>query len=139
MTFCRQLSSCISPYHRRAPELFQKDTKYLTKVFEALKKVYSMDVPPTSLSSLSLSLSLSLFTSLCPLTCASFDVLQKLPMDVSLAVQECLSLMAAAYRGVQGQSAVIIEALILENIYSVRYYHILKSIFCHCMLSLALS
>ena len=27
--------------------------------------------------------------------------------------------MAAAYRGVQGQSALIIEALLLENIYSV--------------------
>ena len=40
-------------------------------------------------------------------------------MDVSLAVQECLSLMAAAYRGVQGQSALIVEALLLENIYSV--------------------
>ena len=45
--------------------------------------------------------------------------LQKLSVDVSLAVQECLSLMAAAYRGVQGQSALIIEALLLENIYSV--------------------
>ena len=40
-------------------------------------------------------------------------------MDVSLAVQECLSLMAVAYRGVKGQSALIIEALLLENIYSV--------------------
>ena len=38
---------------------------------------------------------------------------------MSLAVQECLSLMAAAYGGVQGQSALIIEALLLENIYSV--------------------
>ena len=44
---------------------------------------------------------------------------QDVPQDLSLAIQECLSLMAAAYRGVKGQSAVIVEALILENIYSV--------------------
>ena len=42
-----------------------------------------------------------------------------MPQDMSLAVQECLNLMAAAYRGVKGQSAMIVEALILENIYSV--------------------
>lgn len=41
-----------------------------------------------------------------------------------LAVQECLSLMAAAYREVKGQSALRVEAMILENIYSVSLtYH----------------
>lgn len=45
---------------------------------------------------------------------------QDLPQDMALAIQECLSLMAAAYRGVKGQSAIIVEALILEHIYSVR-------------------
>ena len=44
---------------------------------------------------------------------------QDLATDIGLAIQECLSLMAAAYRGVKGQSALIVEALILENIYSV--------------------
>ena len=50
-----------------------------------------------------------------------FIRVQKLPVDVSLAVQECLSLMAATYRGIQSQdqSAIRIEALLLENIYSV--------------------
>ncbi len=50
----------------------------------------------------------------------SHGVVQDMPQDLRLAVQECLSLMAAAYRGVKGESAVIVEALILENIYSVR-------------------
>ena len=91
-------------HFRRAPQLFQKDTKYLTKIFEALKKVVSRDVVMRFLRSIS---------------GGFFPFLQKLSADVSLAVQECLSLMAAAYRGVQGQSALIIEALLLENIYSV--------------------
>ena len=30
---------CVITAFRRAPKLFQKDTKYLTKIFEALKKV----------------------------------------------------------------------------------------------------
>lgn len=46
--------------------------------------------------------------------------LQDMPQDLNLAVQECLNLMTTAYKGVKGQSALIVEALILENIYSVR-------------------
>ena len=44
---------------------------------------------------------------------------QDLPSDVSLAVQECLSSMALAYHGVKGQNALLLQALLLENIYSV--------------------
>lgn len=44
---------------------------------------------------------------------------QDLAVDLSLAMQECLNMMAAAYRGVKGQSATMVEALMLENIYSV--------------------
>lgn len=47
---------------------------------------------------------------------------QDLPSDVSLAVQECLSSMALAYHGVKGQNALLLEALLLENIYSVSVY-----------------
>ena len=46
--------------------------------------------------------------------------LQDLEPDIGLAIQECLSFIAGAYRGVgPGQSALIVEALLLENIYSV--------------------
>lgn len=40
---------------------------------------------------------------------------------MTLAVQECLSLMVAAYRGVEGQPALIVEALMLENVHSVSH------------------
>ena len=40
--------------------------------------------------------------------------------DVGLAVQECMSLLAPAYQGVAGQKALLLEAALLENIYSVR-------------------
>ena len=51
---------------------------------------------------------------------------QDFPQDLGLAIQECLSLMSAAYRGVKGQHEVIVEALILENIYSVSKCGVLK-------------
>ena len=44
---------------------------------------------------------------------------QDTAQDIGLAIQECLRLMSAAYKGVQGQNAIIVEALLLENIYSV--------------------
>lgn len=48
-----------------------------------------------------------------------FDVLEKdMEQDMCLAVQECLSVLATAYKGVQGTSAVAVEALMLEHIYS---------------------
>lgn len=49
-----------------------------------------------------------------------FEELNKnLEPDIGLAIQECLSFIAGAYRGVgPGQSALIVEALLLENIYS---------------------
>ena len=40
--------------------------------------------------------------------------------DVGLAVQECMSLMAPAYLGVGRDKALLLEAALLENIYSVR-------------------
>ena len=47
---------------------------------------------------------------------------------MSLAIQECLGLMSVAYRGVQGQNTLIVEALLLENIYSVS--RIAAAIYC---------
>ena len=44
---------------------------------------------------------------------------QDTSQDIGLGIQECLGLMSTAYRGVQGQNALIVEALLLENIYSV--------------------
>ena len=40
-------------HFRRAPQLFQKDTKHLTKIFEALKKVVSKAVEMKFLPSIS--------------------------------------------------------------------------------------
>ena len=40
--------------------------------------------------------------------------------EVGLAVQECVSLLAPAYQGVAPQKALLLEAALLENIYSVR-------------------
>ena len=39
--------------------------------------------------------------------------------EVVLAVQECVNTMATAYRGISGETATIVEALILKNITSV--------------------
>lgn len=41
--------------------------------------------------------------------------------DIVLAVQECMSLVAPVYRGVGDQTALLLEAAILENIYNVSY------------------
>jgi proteasome component ECM29 len=38
--------------------------------------------------------------------------------DVGLAIQECMGLVAPAYRGVGGQTALLLEAALLENIYN---------------------
>ena len=38
---------------------------------------------------------------------------------MTLAVQECISTVATAYRGVGGGAATIVEAMLLENINSV--------------------
>ena len=40
--------------------------------------------------------------------------------DVGLAVQECMSLLAPAYQEVAVQKSLLLEAALLENIYSVR-------------------
>ena len=40
--------------------------------------------------------------------------------DVGLAIQECMGLVAPAYRGVGGQTALLLEAALLENVYNVR-------------------
>ncbi len=40
-----------------------------------------------------------------------------------MAVRECLSMMSLAYKGVTGPSAVIVEALMLEHIASVRHLY----------------
>lgn len=47
-------------------------------------------------------------------------MLQDIDSDVVLAVQECLSTMAPAYRGLEGDNAVIVEALLLESVLSPR-------------------
>ena len=39
-----------------------------------------------------------------------------------LAVQECLGLMAAAYRMVKEPNATLVEAIIVQNIFSVSSY-----------------
>lgn len=39
--------------------------------------------------------------------------------DVGLAVQECMSLVAPAYEGMSGQTTLLLEAALLENIYNV--------------------
>lgn len=46
-------------------------------------------------------------------------LLQVFRQELGVAIQECLILMAAAYRGVEGQDALAVEALILRNIDSV--------------------
>ncbi|XP_064386642.1 proteasome adapter and scaffold protein ECM29-like isoform X2 [Halichondria panicea] len=81
-TSLRALSyTAVGKISKQVPSLFQKDTKQISKLFDAVKK--------------------------------------DLPTDVGLAVQECLSSLALAYRGVRGQNALLLEALLLENIYSV--------------------
>lgn len=39
--------------------------------------------------------------------------------EVVLAVQECVNTVATAYRGISGETATIVEALILKNITDV--------------------
>lgn len=39
--------------------------------------------------------------------------------DVCLAVQECMGLVAPAYKGMVGQTSLLLEAALLENIYNV--------------------
>jgi proteasome component ECM29 len=47
-----------------------------------------------------------------------FSDLPQLDRDVSLVIQECMGLVAPAYRGVGGHKALLLEAALLENIYS---------------------